>query len=312
MSTYFTTQGLSRKDLSGCSIVPMLTPATAAHELDMEAVDRLVEHILAGGCKGIMVCGTTGEFASLTIAQRVALVRQVVCSVDGRGLVFSGIGATCMGDSKRLAEASFEAGADAVVANLPYYYPLSALMMETYFQCLADQINGPIYLYNIPQTTRHSVPLDVLERLSRHPRIMGLKDSEPDGERLQTVAKLFAEREDFAVFCGSMPFTNVVMRSGGDGFVPSAGNFLPTAATALMEAHLSGNEQDADAAQERIDTVNAAYQKGRSIAEMFAALKGILEIMGLGERHMFPPLISATDHEIEDLSQKLKELGITS
>jgi 4-hydroxy-tetrahydrodipicolinate synthase len=312
MNHALTSRGLTRAQLHGYTIVPLLTPATADGEVDFPAVNRQIEHIVAGGCQGLMVCGTTGEFASLTVAQRIALVQQAVATVAGRAVVFGGIGDTCPAHSVALAEAFFAAGADAVVANLPSYYPLTSEMMERYFLGLAEKVGGPMYLYNIPQTTRQSVPLDVLERLSRHPRIVGLKDSEPDGDRLEAVARLFKDREDFAVFCGTVPFTSRFMRAGGDGYVPGAGNFVPAVTSALMKAHVAGGATEADAIQAQIDAINATYQKGRTIAQLFGALKAILEIMGLAERNMFPPLLPASDAEVAEIRGKLQELGVVA
>lgn len=305
-----TTQGLTRAGLRGWAIVPLLTPATPDARIDEPAVRRLIEHILAGGCQGLMVCGTTGEFASLAIADRVALVRLAIATVRGRGAVFGGIGDTSPAHSVALAREFLAAGADAVVANLPSYYPLTPEMMERYFARLADGISGPVFLYNIPQTTKQSIPLDVVERLSHHPRIAGIKDSEPDGARQEELCRMFAGRPDFAVFCGSVAFTSRAMRAGADGFVPGAGNFAPELVRTLMDKLVAGDAAAADALQARIDAVNATYQKGRTVPQLFGALKAILEIYGIARRDMFPPLAAASDAEVEQIRGQLRELGL--
>lgn len=307
-----TRRGLTRADLRGYSIVPLLTPVTATGEIDEAAVHRLVEHVLGGGCQGVMVCGTTGEFASLSIAERLRMVRAAQAAAAGRLTIFGGIGDTSPAHSRDLARAFLEGGADAVVANLPSYYPLTPEMMERYFGGLADAVAGPTYLYNIPQTTRQSIPLEVLEKLSHHPWIVGVKDSEPDGARQEELCRRFAGREDYVVFCGSVALTSRAMRAGADGFVPGAGNVFPRLTRDLMDA-LAGGANTAEAAdrlQARLDAVNAVYQKGRTISQMFGALKAVAEILGLCRRTMVPPLMDATDAEVEQIRGHLRELGL--
>lgn len=305
-----TKRDLTRAQLRGASIVPMLTPANTDGTLDAVAIPRIVEHIIAGGSEGLMVCGTTGEFASLSVEDRIRVLQAAIGAARGRAMIFAGIGDTSPTHSIRIARAALMAGADAVVANLPSYYPLTDTMMEAYFSRLADAIDGPCYLYNIPQTTKQSIPLGVVERLSRHPRIAGIKDSEPDGERQEKLAAMFRDRTDFAVFCGSIAFTSRAMRAGADGFVPGAGNFAPAEASAVMDALLGGDPAAGDAAQQRIDAINATYQKGRTISQLFGALKATMEIHGLCGRHMFPPLLPATDADVDQIRAELRKLGI--
>jgi len=305
-----TLKGHTRAQLRGFSIVPLLTPVTGKGQLDEPAVSRIVDHVIAGGCQGLMVCGTTGEFASMSIEKRLRLVELAVQAARGRAVVFGGIGDTCPEHSLILARGFVAAGADAVVANLPSYFPLTAEMMERYFSTLADGIEAPVYLYNIPQTTRQSIPLEVIERLSHHPRIVGVKDSEPDPARQEQICRMFSARDDFAVFCGSVAFTSLAMRAGADGVVPGAGNFVPAATRELMDSLVAGDIPRADAAQQRIDAINAIYQKGRTISQLFGALKGIMEVYGLCGRQMFSPLIPATDAEVEQLRGELRRLNL--
>lgn len=307
-----TTRNRSRAQLAGSSIVPMLTPFLADGRVDEAAIPRIVEHILAGGSEGLMICGTTGEFASMSIDQRIAVLRGASAAVAGRALVFAGIGDTSPAHSRRLAEEALRSGADAVVANLPSYYPLTEAMMERYFTDLADRIEAPVYLYNIPQTTRQSLPLGLVERLSHHPRIAGLKDSEPDGERLERVAALFRGRTDFAVFCGSIAFSTRMVRAGADGIIPGGGNFAPARFSALLDAIASGDTARADAAQESINAMNATYQRGRTISQLFSALKAIMELHGLCSRHMLSPLLPASDAEVAAIRAELQGLGVLS
>lgn len=303
-----TMKGHRRANLRGYSIVPMLTPISDDGRVDEPAINRIVEHVVKGGCQGLMVCGTTGEFASMSIATRLRVVEVAVEAAAGRAVIFGGIGDTSPAHSLTLAHGYLAAGVDAVVANLPSYYPLTPLMMENYFSGLADAATGPVYLYNIPQTTRQSVPLDVIERLSMHPRIVGIKDSEPDGDRQEQLARMFSKREDFAVFCGTTGMASRAMRAGADGFVPATGNFAPALMRRLMDQLVAGDPA-ADATQERMNAVNAIYQKNRTPGESLAALKALAEIRGLCSRNMLPPLMRVDDAQVAQFRTQLEALG---
>lgn len=303
-----TMKGHRRAHLRGYSIVPMITPFSGDGRPDEEAITRIVDHIIKGGSQGLMVCGTTGEFASMPIAMRLRVVEVAVEAAAGRAIIFGGIGDTSPAHSLTLAHGYLAAGADAVVANLPSYYPLTPLMMEHYFSGLADAVTGPVYLYNIPQTTRQSIPLEVISRLSIHPRIVGIKDSEPDGERQEELARMFSGREDFAVFCGTTSMTCRSLRAGADGFVPATGNFAPALMRRLMNELVAGDPA-ADATQERMNAVNALYQKGRTPGESLAALKALMEIRGLCSRRMLPPLLQVDKAQVSRLRVQLEELG---
>ncbi|HVT73655.1 MAG TPA: dihydrodipicolinate synthase family protein [Lacunisphaera sp.] len=310
MTKILTIRHHTRAQLRGSAIVPLMTPFTPDGAVDEPAVRRLVDHVIAGGCQGILLCGTTGEFASLSLAARLRLARLVGEAARGRALLFGGIGDTSVEHSVQLAREYFAAGFDAVVNNLPSYYPLTPAMMESYFRTVADRVEGPLYLYNIPQTVRQSIPLDVLDRISRHPRIAGLKDSEPDAARQEQLSRHFAGREDFCVFAGSVAYTSKAMRAGADGFVPSGGNLAPRLARDLMDQLLTGDTAAGDAAQHRINALNAVYQTGRTITQTLAALKGALELAGLCGRSMLPPITAVTDAEVEAMRAPLREMGI--
>ncbi|MGH8018352.1 MAG: dihydrodipicolinate synthase family protein [Opitutaceae bacterium] len=288
----------------------MLTPFRSNGSLDEPAVGRLIDHILAGGNQGVLAAGTTGEAVSMPLAMRVRLVEIAVEHSRGKAVVFGGIGDNSIAHSLELAEAFFRAGANAVVVHLPSYYPIDAAGMEYHLRAIADQVSGPLFLYNIPQTTKLSLPFEVIERLSHHPRIAGIKDSEPDGERQEKLARMFKSRADFAVFCGSVPFTSRAMLAGADGYVPGVGNVAPAEVRALMDRCVAGDAAGAAAAQARIDAVSAVYQKGRTVAQSLCAMKAVMELLGIAERHVLPPLQSCSDEEMDVLREGLREAGV--
>ena len=166
-------------------IVPMVTPFTESGKIDVDAVCRIIDHLCAGGVSGVFVLGTTGEAVSIPEQEKRKLVETAVRHTNKRAVVYAGIAHTCFDHSVKAAHAYFEFGADVVVAHLPWYYVLEGDEMRRYFTLLADAVGGALMLYNIPKTTHMSIPIEVIEQLSSHRRIVGLKDSENNSARVE-------------------------------------------------------------------------------------------------------------------------------
>jgi 4-hydroxy-tetrahydrodipicolinate synthase len=186
---------------------------------------------------------------------------------------------------------------DVVVATLPNYYPLTPDQMKTYFERLADAVGGPLMIYNIPPTVHMSIPLEIVETLSLHPNIVGLKDSERNEERLQAALKLSANRADFVYFAGWAAQSAASLLKGGDGIIPSTGNVAPGLYSELYKAALGGNETKANALQKTSDVLGNIYQGGKTLGESLWALKVLMKKEGLCETHMMPPLHQLSNEE---------------
>ena len=289
-------------------IVPLVTPVNADGELDEPAAARLVEHLAGNGC-GMLVLGTTGEVASLGAALRRRYVEIAVRTTAGRTPVFACIAHNCLADSIELGRAHLRAGADAVVAMLPNFFKLEPAEMETYFARLAAAMSGPLLVYNMPQTTGLSVPIDVIERLSRLPNITGLKDSENTPGRREQVAQHLGGREDFSLFMGVAASAVAAMRLGFVGFVPSSGNLYPERWRDLYAAAQAGDWARAGQLQQQLDAVGAVFQRNRTLGQSLAALKA-----GLGLRHlcgpaMVPPLTALDPATAAAVRTELAHLG---
>ncbi|MCB1103723.1 MAG: dihydrodipicolinate synthase family protein [Opitutaceae bacterium] len=312
MNKLLTTRISNRADLRGYSIVPMLTPFTADGALDEAAARRHVEAMITGGSQGMLTAGTTGESVSMPLAMRVRYATLAIEQARGRAAVFAGVSDNSLEHAVQLARAYVAAGVDALVAHLPSYYPIGAAGMEAWYRALADRVTAPLYLYNIPQTTNHSIPLEVVERLSHHPRIAGIKDSEPNLARQIELAQRFRDRRDFVVFVGMVPAASEAMKAGADGYVPSCGNIAPRLARDLMDKLATGDEAGAAAAQAKVAAVSAIYQQGRNVPQSLAAMKAALSLLGTGGGHLLPPLLRLPDEEWPAIEAGLREQGLLS
>jgi dihydrodipicolinate synthase/N-acetylneuraminate lyase len=291
-------------------VVPMITPVTAQGDVDEAGARRVMDFLLDGGVHGVFVLGTTGEAASVPRASRLKLVELAVQHVAGRALVYAGINDNCLADGVESANNYFEAGVDAVVALLPSYYPLEPPHMLAWFTALLERVQGPMVLYNIPQTTRLSVPIEILEQLAGHPRLAGFKDSERDEQRLAALLDRLGGREDFSVYVGLAEFMADGLQRGAAGATPGIANLLPRACRQLYDGVLARDAGRVASAQRQIADGCAMYQRGRHLGQMLAALKTAMSLLGLCGPDMLPPLLKADDAERQQLRQEMKQLGL--
>lgn len=289
-------------------IVPLVTPVTPDGRLDEPAATRLVDHLASHGC-GMLVLGTTGEVASLPFALRQRYVEIAVRTAAKRTPVFVCAASNCVSISIDTANDYLTAGADAVVGLLPNYFKLEPAEMLAYFGRLADGIRGPLMVYNMPATTGMSIPLDVIETLSRRPNITGLKDSEGTEGRREQVARRFGGRKDFSLFMGIAAHSIPALRLGFDGLVPSGGNLYPERWHQLYQAACNGDWATAERLQTQLDTIGAVFQRNRTLGQSLAALKAGLGLRDLCGPAMVPPLSALAPAEQESVRAELRRLG---
>ena len=291
-------------------MVPMVTPVTAQGGLDEASARRVIDHLLQARVNGIFVLGTTGEAASVPRTTRLRLVELAVRHVAGRALVYAGINDNCLADSVEAANGYFRAGVDAVVALLPGYYAIEPPQMLSYFTALLERVDGPVVLYNIPQTTHLSIPLEVIEKLVGHPRLVGFKESEKDEQRLATLLGRLGGRSDFSIFVGVGAFMAEGLRLGAAGATPGVGNLLPRVCRQLYEAALAKDAARVAQANKEMMEGGMGYQRGRSFGQSLAALKAAMSFHGLCGPDMLPPLQALDAAEREKLRQEMVRLGM--
>jgi dihydrodipicolinate synthase/N-acetylneuraminate lyase len=290
-------------------VVPMITPFTANGETDLHASERIAQHIRAtGAC--VFALGTTGEAVSINFTAKTKLVETVVKNNSSQTLTYAGIIDNCLATSVDMASRFFELGVDVVVACVPSYYPLTNDDILNYFEALAEQVAGPLMLYNIPATTGVSIPLEVIDRLSHHPAIMGLKDSDSDIERMKQAVEMSKDREDFTYLNGCTSLSTTALTMGADGIVPGIGNIVPHLYTKLYNAVLSGDLEMADRCQSRSNDIADILQKNKSLSESLSVLKAIMHILGFCSPKMLPPLRELTAEQIQALRETVNNMRL--
>lgn len=270
-------------------IVPAVTPLTSSFQLDETAVAKLFtlfyRHRIAP-----FILGTTGEAASLPLQVKKAYVLAAEKNKKAGTLLYAGIGSNVLAESIEFAAYCSQHAVDVVVATLPSYYALTEKQMLSYFTTLADNIPLPLFIYNIPATTHMSIPLTVIDALSQHKNIAGLKDSERSEERMLQALQLWSGREDFHYILGWAAKSAEALLHGADGLVPSTGNLYPEIYEAMMAAFKTGDKDKMYAMQKLSDDYGALYQANRTLGESLHVLKILMKEKGICEAYVMPPL----------------------
>ncbi|MFD9220844.1 4-hydroxy-tetrahydrodipicolinate synthase [Streptomyces sp. NPDC060064] len=225
----------------GRALCAMITPFTDAGELDLDGARNLADHLVAEGCDGLVLNGTTGESPTTSDAEKTALVRAVVEAVGNRASVVAGVGSADTRHTVELAQAAEAAGADGVLVVTPYYSRPPQTAVEAHFRRVADAVGIPLMLYDIPGRTGTRIEPDTLMRLAGHPRIVAVKDCAYD---LLGSTKVIA-RTSLAYYSGSEELNLPLYAVGGAGFVSTVANVAPRQLRAALDAYDAGQVAEA-------------------------------------------------------------------
>lgn len=292
-------------------IPPVITPLENNNELDIEGLERLVDHILSGGVHGLFILGTTGEGPSLSYRIRNEIIERVCSQVDGRVPVLVGITDTSFTESLNVAKKAADVGAEAVVAAPPYYFACDQMELSGYFRLLANQSPLPLFLYNMPSHTKvHFDPVTV-KKLSEHPKIIGFKDSSGDILYFQKVVRLLEDNTDFSVLVGPEEILMQTMLSGGHGGVNGGANMFPKLYVAMYEAVLEKDFERMSSLQEMILQISSSlYTVGNSPAKYLQGVKCALSLMGICNDTLALPYNSFGDSEKGKIRKSLEQLNL--
>ncbi len=294
-------------------VPPVPTPLDSNGRVDGPALARILEHLIAGGCHGVFLLGSSGELPSLDAAARETVIRTGVATVAGRIPVLVGVTDTCEAASIALAARARDLGADAVVLAAPYYYELSSRELQRHISRLLGTIQMPAMLYNMPWLTGHVLDEDCLRVALEFPHMLGFKDSSGDLGYLQMMVRVAAERSDVTVLVGNDSLFLPALEMGAHGVVGGGANFHPRLFCALAEAHAAGDAEAARGFQQEIDRVaGQLYQITGHPCSVFAAVKGALAAIGLCRSDMAPPLTACTPAQIDEIRGVVRDLEVAA
>jgi dihydrodipicolinate synthase/N-acetylneuraminate lyase len=263
-------------------VPPMATPLSSMIELDVPGLERLVEHILQAQVHALFLLGTTGEGPALSYSLRKELTERVCRQVRGRVPVLVGITDASYAESLRMCEVSAAAGADAIVAAPPFYYPISQADLFRLIEGLAETSPLPLYLYNQPELTKVSFSPEIVARASELPNVWGLKDSSGDMEYLREVIRVTRNRSDFSILVGPEHLLAEALLAGAHGGVPGGANIFPHLPVLIYQAFLQNETATMHGLQAEMVAVGLPIWKGgESDRGYLRRLKCALSVMGL-------------------------------
>jgi 4-hydroxy-tetrahydrodipicolinate synthase len=254
------------------SIAPIITPFHESdHSIDYDTLKNLIDWHIVSGSHAISVTGTTGEPSSLTLEERVKVMETAAKAVNGRVPFVPGTGSTNHEETLYLTKKAEEIGADAAMVIVPYYNKPSQHALYKHFKIVAESVNIPIIIYNIPGRTAVNLHVDTLAKLSKDcPNIIGVKESNKDFEHINRV--LLKCGRDFLLFSGIELLCYPMLAIGGAGYISATANVAPQKVAEVYNAWNEGDVQRAQDLHYDLMELNDVLFKDTNPAPLKAAL----------------------------------------
>lgn len=268
----------------------LVSPIDASGRIKTDVLGKLCDDLIKAGVHGLTPLGSTGEFAYLNREQRTAVVQASIEAAHKRVPVIAGVASTSTADAVEQAKTYAKLGADGILAILEAYFPVKDPQIESYFRAIADAVDIPVVLYTNPQFQRSDLSLDVIAKLSAHPRIGYIKDASTNTGRLLSIMN---RAPDIKVFSASAHIPAAVMLIGGVGWMAGPACVIPRQSVRLYDLCRAGRWDEAMELQRRLWRINEAFARYNLAACIKAGLQG----QGYAVGEPVPPQAALTPEE---------------
>ena len=286
------------------SIVALITPFTEDGKVNYEKLGELLDWHIANNTDAILILGTTSESPTMSHEEDLEICRFSVERVAGRVPVIASSGSN---STQTVIEKSLDlqaAGADAVMNIAPYYNKANKKGMYHHFADVADAIDIPLIIYNVPGRTGCSIPADVIGELSKHERIIGIKEASGDLSYVAKIAKY--ANENFAIYSGNDDVILPVLSMGGSGVISVLANVMPKETHDMVMSYLNGDTKGALAEQLRLmNLINNLFIEVNPIP-----VKEAMNLMGMNVGGFRLPLCEMEDEHREILRESMAKVGL--
>lgn len=284
--------------------VAIVTPMNADGSVNYAALGELIEMQIAGGTDAIIICGTTGESSTLTDEEHRECIRYTIEKVNKRVPVIAGTGSNDTAYAIELSKDAEEMGADALLVVTPYYNKTSQRGLVAHYTAIADAVNIPIILYNVPSRTGVNISLDTYKILAEHKNIAAAKEASGN---ISAIAKLIAECGDkLDVYSGNDDQIVPIMALGGKGVISVLSNVAPKQTHEIAQLCLENNcAEAAKMAAKYLHLANSLFIDVNPIP-----VKEALNMMGIAAGPCRLPLYEMEDTKKEALASALREAGL--
>ena len=267
--------------LSGI-IPPLVTPLVDNETLDVESLERLIEHLIQGGVHGLFVLGTTGEEQSLSYDVRKQMIKESCRINRGRLPLLACITDTSIVESIKLAKVAADCGADGVVSAPPYYFATGQPELAQFYEELVPQLPLPVFLYNMPSHVKVSFAPDTVARIAKNPQVVGFKDSSANAVYFQSVMYKMQHRKDFAMLVGPEEITGECVLLGAQGGINGGANVFPELYVGMYNAAKKRDMETVLKLQQLIMQISTSiYTVGKHGSSYLKGLKCALSILGI-------------------------------
>ena len=279
----------------------LVSPIAPQARILTDVLGRLVDDLIKADVHGLTPLGSTGEFAYLSREQRAAVVQATIEAAGKRVPVIAGVASTSTADAVEQARHYQSLGADGILAILEAYFPLKDAQIEAYFRAIADSVDIPVVLYTNPPFQRSDLTLDVIARLSPHPRIRHIKDASTNTGRLLSIMNRSPQMK---VFSASAHIPAAVMLIGGVGWMAGPACIVPRQSVKLYELCRAGKWPEAMTLQRELWRINEAFAR----FNLAACIKAGLQIQGYAVGAPVPPQAALTADERKVVGEILASL----
>ena len=296
---------MSQEPRFGRMIPAMVTPFDENRELDVDKVQALAARLVDGGSDSLIINGTTGESPTVFYPQKIELFRAVVEAVGVRVPVIANVGDNCTADTVDFAREVAELGVDGFMCVVPYYNKPPQEGIYQHFRTIANAVELPIILYNIPGRCVVNMEAETTLRLAREcANVVAVKEA--SGKLDQVKAIVEGAPEGFAVYSGDDAATLDIMRLGGAGVISTIGNVAPARMKEIVDLCAAGDWEAAAAANEAL----MPLMKGLFETSNPILVKEALKLLGFPVGGVRLPLVDATPAQSERLAAIMREVGV--
>ncbi len=294
-----------KKPIFTGSAAAAATPFTGSG-VDFPALRKHLDFLLENGTDALVVCGTTGEAATMSYEERMETVEAVVRHVDGRVPVIAGTGSNNTENAIALSRDAVSAGADGLLVVTPFYNKATQRGLIRHFAAVADSAERPVILYNVPSRTGVKCAAETYAQLAGHPNIQGVKEASGDLALVQKTRELCPE--DFYIWSGNDDETAPIMLLGGSGVISVAANVVPQEMHQLTASCLSGDFVSAGKLQLRLRKLcEALFWEVNPIP-----VKTAMSMMGFCQERFRLPMCEMEEENRARLRTVLAEYGLVS
>ncbi|MGX8127891.1 4-hydroxy-tetrahydrodipicolinate synthase [Clostridioides difficile] len=279
-------------------ICAMITPFDENQNINPQATCELIDYLIDKGVYGLFILGTNGECHVLTDDEKVEFAKIVINHTNNRVPVFVGTGGNSTREVITLSKRMEEIGANALSIITPYFVTPTQQELILHYKSIADSVNLPIMMYNMPGKTGINIEPDSVRELSKIKNIVGIKDSSGRLDNMKAYIEAI-EGEDFSVFSGSDSLILDSLKAGGKGAVAATANFLTEIDIAIYENFMNGDLEKAQEAQNSIEELRRILKLGTipSVIKKTVVLNGI----NVGTARL--PVTEPTGESLEEIKQ---------